>query len=86
MKFQIKNLPEKEQIEIRAFLSSLLSFIHKYGVRNNLQTAKQAIEKYFQIKPKRKTELILNYLPFLLRKVHRKVARINKNLNNLYND
>ena len=83
MKLKIKSLPEPDKIEIRAFLGSLYSFIHKNARLNN---ANEAISLYFQLKPKRKTDLILNYLPALMGKIHSKILRKHKEINSLYGD
>lgn len=74
-------------IEEMAFLGSLSSFIHKNVARiDGVRTAKEAVEKFFERKPKRKTPHILKVLPKLMSKINRKIKRELNRVDSFYNE
>jgi hypothetical protein len=74
-------------VEMMSFLGSLGSFIHKRVARvDGIRTAREAVEKYFLQKPKRKTPYILSILPKLMPKIDSKVKRELNKVSRIYNE
>lgn len=77
-----KNLPEQLHSPAESLIASFKSFLYKSP--KEYTTVNLALKDFLLLKPKYKTSVYFDCLPFVMGKLHQSVKRESYKLNNIY--